>query len=107
MFQNQSGFSCLLVCAMNSSRFTSGATPADLLVASMAAEPLVHVLAHIQALMGPVGLYLTFEIRKCGCTSDCENDCHKIIWGNYTLFYIIQMLVKERICVLRSISAGC
>ena len=32
-------------------RFTCGSTPADLLAASMVAEPfLIHILAHVQAL---------------------------------------------------------
>ena len=48
-FQSQDGLACMLSCLHATLRFTSGATPADLLTASMAAEPLLtHVLAAVR-----------------------------------------------------------
>ena len=41
------------MCFVAFLRFTSGATPADILDASMATKPiLIHILAHIQAMVG-------------------------------------------------------
>ena len=65
MFQNQGGSPCLLGLSLVCNgflRFTSSATPADLLAASMAAEMLIDVLAPVQALvLSESGIFKLFD----------------------------------------------
>ena len=61
-FQSQGGFL----------RFTSGGTPADLLMGSMAAEPLIHIRAHIKKALVRLEPGIKCAVQCALRSSECE-----------------------------------